>query len=378
MSLEGQRPASDCRLPAGHYNKGSTLLNQTIVVADDHTIDRDRLAKLLREEGLRVICVRTTEACLQAAEQHQVDAFLLDFDLPGEGGISLSRRIRALPDHRVTPILILTERSQFGGLSEAFSSGSDDMLVKPVDPVILKARLSGAMARLEYVRRLDKMQKSLARYVSPRTQEMLEASHLTGELPPPEEQELCLLFTDIRGFTEISQQADPTQLFTELSQQLSKQVEAVYRHGGYIDKFGGDGVMAVFDGPNKEDDACRCALEIIASARQGGTKLSPHGLLPLGIGVHVGPAVVGNIGWAEHLDYSAIGASVNLAARLCGYADPLTIIISESVYRRVDAQFHGLCSRPMSVILRGVMKPVTVYKLGSDIAQHRTSETVGE
>jgi adenylate cyclase len=337
-------------------------LVHTLLVADCSEQSRAPVIASLQEAGVSVVAVDSVDDCLSYASTDGVHGFLLDMDLPGGGGIELCRRLRAMELYRVTPILIITERNKDALWSDALAAGCDDFLVRPVDPVILQARLRNLMEKLDYVQRLDRMQRSLARYVSPRTQRMLMSCDPTGILPQPEQQDLCILFTDIRGFTAMAQEIDPTVLFAKVSEQLGNQVEAVYRWGGYIDKFGGDGVMAVFDGSDHVRNACLCAIDIMERAAASAW-LAGHGVMPLGIGLHRGVAVVGNIGWGEHLDYSVIGNTVNLAARLCGVADPLSIVVSADVYDVVAGDPRLQFSEPRVVEVRGVKTSVTVYQL---------------
>ncbi len=120
--------------------------------------------------------------------------------------------------------------------------------------------------------------------------------------------------------------------------------------------------MAVFDGADMAERACRCALDILerADARRqaagGGAVIKP------GIGLHLGYALIGNIGSAEHLDYSVIGGTVNLAARLCGFAAPLTAVASRDVRDAVCGSGVAFVDEQQTRI-RGVRAPVTVFRV---------------
>ncbi len=104
----------------------------------------------------------------------------------------------------------------------------------------------------------------LDQYLSKRTREVAEVAAQTGLLPSPEQREVVILFTDIRGFTALSEEMEPDRLFSLLNAQLAMQVDLVYKFGGYVDKFGGDGLMAVFDGvKNMAVQSCLCALKIV-------------------------------------------------------------------------------------------------------------------
>ena len=181
------------------------------------------------------------------------------------------------------------------------------------------------------------------------------------------------------GYTALSQTLEPTTLFYKLSRHLGMQVDCVYRHGGYIDKFGGDGIMAVFDSLDRASRACHCALEIIGLTKMDQVAID-ESMLELGIGVHMGAVLIGNIGSEDHLDYSAIGATVNLAARLCGCAEPMSIVVSDAVSQSASndprLQFGGA----RQVNIRGIREPVSVHDVELDLVQQegRWTETFGQ
>ena len=212
------------------------------------------------------------------------------------------------------------------------------------------------------MKEMERVRKNLNRHISRRTQTMVEAYSITGILPIPEPQDVCVMFSDVRGFTQLSQELEPTILFDVLSNHLGMQVDSVYRHGGYIDKFAGDGIMAVFDSDRRVAESCRCALEIMEAAQSRA--MSDDGrVLELGIGIHCASALVGNIGSDNHLDYSVIGETVNLAARLCGFAEPLSIVVSESVVDSPRMESDFFFTAPCEVKVRGFRDAAIVYNV---------------
>jgi adenylate cyclase len=191
---------------------------------------------------------------------------------------------------------------------------------------------------------------------------MVDVFSRTGIMPQPVEHDLCVMFCDVRGFTTLSQEVPPALLFDKLSAQLGMQADLVFQHGGYIDNTSGDGQMAVFDGEDKATRACQCARAIMAGTVQSIETVSEHGM-GIGIGINLGNALIGNIGSSEHLDYTAIGITVNVAARLCGLADPMSIIVSEPVYTAARHEHELSFSSPRQVTVRGIHEPLSVYRL---------------
>ena len=339
-----------------------------MLIVDDDRVTRSVLERMLLAEGYNVEQAEHGEKCLFISLQKHVDAFLVDLRMPGMNGIELCRRIRSMVRYKLTPIIIVTASDETSELTRVFEAGADDYIVKPVKSVTLTTRLKGHLQKMDYFHEMERVRENLNRYISTRTQSMVEAYSVTGSLPPPEEVDVCVMFTDVRGYTALSQTLEPTALFYKLSRHLGMQVDCVYRHGGYVDKFAGDGIMAVFDSPDRAARACHCALEIIGLTRmdQVSARMS---VMELGIGVHMGPVLIGNIGSEVHLDYSAIGATVNLAARLCGCAKPMSIVVSGIVASDARSDPRLRFTERRQVNVRGIREPVAVTSVELDLEQ---------
>jgi adenylate cyclase len=336
---------------------------RTIIIADDDESVRQLVAQILERDGYEVVHAESGEQAIGLAAILHVDAFLLDLDMPKMTGIQVCRTLRGIENYRTTPIIFVTGLDEGTGLEEALAAGGDDFINKPFSAVTLRARLKTQLERRDYVQKLERARKALKQYLSKRTLDVVETTSITGELPPPREQDLAICFTDIRGFTAFSEGTAPTELFSMVSALLAEQVDIIHRHGGYVDKFGGDGVMAIFDGPNMVVQSCLCALSILDSARNKGSSGGPDDIHRFGIGIHTGRAVIGNIGSPEHLDYSAIGSTVNLAARLCGQAQATSIVVSKAVRDAAgnDPRLNFHSERQVAV--RGIKEPVIIYTL---------------
>jgi class 3 adenylate cyclase len=336
-------------------------MKRSILIADDDAGVRTFLHAVLEPEGYNVIQADSAADAFAAAHSTPIDTFILDIEMPGMDGVALCRAIRDIERYRDTPIIFLTGSED--NLEAAFSAGGDDFILKPSSPAAVRARVKAYLQRSEYFQRLEWFRSVLQRYLSKRTLAMIDGALATGTLPPPQEQDLAICFTDMRGFTALCEETEPTRLFSVVSAFLSDQVQIIHEFGGYVDKFGGDGVMAIFEGPNMVTQSCLCALSILESARLKDSGL-PGEMRGFGIGIHTGRAVIGNIGSPEHLDYSAIGSAVNLAARLCGQAQAMSIVVSKAIRDAAGddprLQFHS----ERSVPIRGMKDTVTVYTLG--------------
>jgi adenylate cyclase len=184
-----------------------------------------------------------------------------------------------------------------------------------------------------------------------------------------EKRDLTLVFTDVQGFTSIAESADPDVLMRQTSRYFSALTEAFLAEGGTVDKFIGDAVMVFWNAPNPQPDhvarACRAVLAAKAANERLNTEFEADGLKPFitRFGIHVGEAVVGNVGSTERMNYTALGNTVNLAARLEGLNKEFgtTILVSEDVYRRVKDLFKFKALN--AVIAKGMTKETCVFEL---------------
>ena len=336
-------------------------MKRTILIADDDYAGRVALQQMLEPEGFEIIHAESGERALALAIAKHIDIFMLDIEMPRINGILVCSELRKIDRYQYTPIIFIAGDSEHT-LQQGLTAGGDDFIQRPFSSVKVRARLKVHAGRLESVQRLDRVRGILKLYLSKRTLDAIENAPLTGALPQPEERDLAICFTDIRGFTAFSEETAPARLFTLVSELLADQVNIIHDYGGYVDKFGGDGVMAVFDGEDMVHQSCMCALAILESAQLKNT-LGDEEIRRFGIGIHTGRAVVGNIGSPEHLDYSAIGATVNLAARLCGQAEATSIAVSKAVRDVACADPRLKFHSERRVVIRGFRDSVTVYTL---------------
>jgi class 3 adenylate cyclase len=342
------------------------LVDKKILVVDDQATIRKIVNGVLVHSSAQVLEASCAEEAIRIAREQSIHAFLLDIQLQGTNGIELCRTLRGMDSYRNTPIMFVTAMDERRTLQQALEAGGDDFIHKPIDPVILRARLSNLFQKTEYLRQIELMSLSLHRYVSPRTEEMARIYARTGVLPPPRRHEVSVLFTDVRDFTELSQQLEPDALFHSLSEHLATQVGLVYAHGGYVDKFAGDGMMAVFDGEDMILRSCLCALDILDYSRNR-LQLRGAKIHQLGMGIHSGHAMIGNLGSSEHLDYTLVGGTVNLADRLCGVADRLSIIVSQTVRDALADEPRLRFTDERRATMRGFEKPILIYDLSRGI-----------
>jgi class 3 adenylate cyclase len=189
--------------------------------------------------------------------------------------------------------------------------------------------------------------------------------HAEREKPTTVRKELAFLFSDVRGFTTLCESLSPDQVVSLLNHYLDLQSNVILANGGDIDKFVGDEIMAVFDGPHMELAACKSAMEIrkaMAEQKELSIKAGRKAL-HIGIGIHAGPVVFGSVGAKERMDFTSIGDAVNLAARLEGANKTYGTksLISETILAKVEEQF--LCREIDVLKVMGKSQPVRIYEV---------------
>ena len=213
-----------------------------------------------------------------------------------------------------------------------------------------------------------KQRLAMSKYISRTAYQMLEengSANLAGE-----RKWLALVFSDVRGFTAFSENRDPALVIERLNEVLGIEADVVRRHGGDVDKFVGDAMFAWFSGPDRCRHAVDAAAEILSGlqARFGGKAGTE-----IGFGIHVGEVVVGSMGSQDRRDYTAIGRSVNLAARLCSAAKSGQILVSEAVAIELEESL-SLNSLP-PIAAKGFTEPVRVFEV--DLAKLSPATNAG-
>jgi adenylate cyclase len=186
-----------------------------------------------------------------------------------------------------------------------------------------------------------------------------------------ERREVAVLFADLVGYTSLSTRLDPEEVFSLINRYLGVLIEQVYKYGGVIDKFTGDGIMALFGAPvTHEDDAeraVRAAIEMCGALDRLGAEIrSEMGVdLQVRLGAHYGAVILGEVGVylneaVSVIDYTAIGDTVNLASRLEHAAEPNSALVSREVYERSKARIEYASLPPL--VLKGYGEPILAYR----------------
>ncbi|MBN1558678.1 HAMP domain-containing protein [candidate division KSB1 bacterium] len=208
----------------------------------------------------------------------------------------------------------------------------------------------------------------MQKFVSKYTIKMIRDRYANGLPSEGESRNVTLLFSDIRNFSNLTERLSPKEIVKLVNIYLDVQSQIIENNHGVVDKFMGDQVMAIFDGENQADNAVKTAVEIQRAIHQLNVRRAELGVLTLkvGIGINVGPAVLGNMGSKNRMDYTVIGDVVNLSARLCSIAKPGQIIAPIEVARRLKGHYTTTQLDP--VLVKGRSKPVATFEVDYDHA----------
>jgi adenylate cyclase len=283
---------------------------------------------------------------------------------------------------RITPlystILVLATLLVFGWFVYFSFVGAGQWLSFVIPAATLAANYAGItsvrMVREESEKR--KIRKTFSQYLSPGVIELIEKDPEKYIRTGGEMKELTILFSDIRGFTSISEKLTPDELVQLLNEYFGQMTEIVFATNGTLDKYIGDAIMAFWGSPYPQEDhafrSCSCALQMVSGLAKLNQKLESSGRPPIGIGIglNTGQVNVGNMGSARRLSWTVMGDNVNLASRLEGITKQyhVQLIISEATYRHVASQF--VCRELDKIRVKGKTHPVNIYEL-MDVEENR-------
>jgi adenylate cyclase len=343
----------------------------SILVVDDDRINRELLARTLATLGHRVECASDGAEALALLGEQVPDILLLDVVMPGIDGMTVLERIKADPELRALPVIMISALEDFDAVVRCIELGAEDYLQKPFDPVLLRARIRAGLDK----RRLQRLERARVRDVfarflpEPIVDQVL--SRADGDLRLGGVRVVgTVLFADLRGFTGFAERTPPDRVIAALNRYFGEMSDAVLDNGGTLLAFLGDGVIAVFGAPIECDDhadrAVAAAREMLRArlprfndwARQHGYGDS----FRMGIGISSGPLMSGNVGSERRLEYTAIGDTVNTASRIESLTKELghPLLLSQSTLDLLTAPAADL-EYVDEVTVRGRSKPTRVW-----------------
>jgi adenylate cyclase len=341
-----------------------------ILVADDDWLTRDLLKTHLVNAGCEVIDCADGAQAWETVRDQLPDLAILDIRMPGMDGLTLCRRLKSDPLTRFVPVIIITALDAEKEELRAIEAGADEFISKPFNTLMLLTRVR-SLLRLkrmsdELEARNQFLRQVLDRYVDQEIADVILTDPERFLKLGGETRAVTVLFADLRGFTRFTEAHTATRVVEMLNQVFGRLTEAVFQNGGTFDKFLGDAIMAFYGAPLSAPDDARRALRTALEMQQRFIELQSSlefaelSSLGLGIGLHSGDAIVGNIGNERVMDYTVVGDTVNIARRLQEAARPGEILISEATLQQVpEAQVRLLTEQS----LPGRSDPVVTYAL---------------
>ena len=314
-----------------------------ILVVDDNPDLRAYVSGILRGQSYQVLTARNGSDGLQAAQARRPNLIITDLMMPLVSGLDLIRMIREDADLRGIPIVLLTAKAGEDTRIDGVEKGADAYLSKPFSDRELLAEVHNLLALKENERRVAELNTYLTdsvlkRFLPPSLVQRAARGELVLDLRP-EPRMVTVLFSDIVGFTQLSNTLRSRRVAELLNEYLHEMTRAVFENGGTVDKFMGDAILALFGAPEELSPneqvrrAVAAARQMRRSLRQLNDRWQEQGInqVQFRCGIHQGTAVVGMFGSADRADYTAIGPSVNIASRLQEAADPDSILVSAAV-----------------------------------------------
>jgi adenylate cyclase len=300
-----------------------------------------------------------------------MDMVIADINMPRMDGLTLLKKLQETEDKLST--IIVSAYGDMANIRTAMNRGAFDFLTKPIDFPDLEATISKTIGHVERLRDSKRRQlaaerayASLSRYFSPNLAQRLASEADTVDLAG-QRREIASLFTDIAGFTSLVETLEPSVLGPLLNDYLTGMTDIVFSHDGTVAKIVGDALHVLFGAPGEQTDhgarAVACALDLDEYAESFRQNCQKKGI-ELGItriGVHAGPAIVGNFGGGRFFDYTAYGDTVNVAARL--EAANKYFGTHVCVSSRLAEKVKDFCGRPIGdLLLRGKSEAMRAFE----------------
>lgn len=351
-------------------------MTATILVVDDEpdleALVLQKFRRQIREGTVNFVFAHDgIEALATIEAQPHVDMVVSDINMPRMDGLSLLAKLQEADDKKST--IIVSAYGDMSNIRTAMNRGAFDFLTKPIDFADLELTIAKTIRHIELLREARRRQAeaerahaSLSRYFSPQIASRL-ASDADGNGMEVHRRDVAVIFTDITGFTTLVETAAPDVLSDLLNEYVGGMTDIVFAHEGTVAKIIGDAVQVLFNAPGDQPDyatrAIACAHELDAWAEAFRQRWQAKGVNfgATRIGVHAGPALVGNFGGSRFFDYTAYGDTINIAARLEGANKFLGTRICASA--AVAEAAEGFKGRPIGdIMLRGRSEPLRAYE----------------
>jgi adenylate cyclase len=365
----------------------------SILVVDDDPVTRLMLSGSLERQGHHVRTAEDGSQALDLVRDASYDVVLLDVMMPKVDGYGVLEQLKGDPNLRHIPVVMVTSVDDIDSAVRCIELGADDYLSKPIDPVLLTARVNAGLTKkrlhdveMEHLEQVARLNRQLEARVEEQMAELVRTGELKRFMPHQiaegllagelslsegfERRKLTMLFADMVGFTDLSDSLEPEELSEVLNEYLREMTAVAVSHRGTLDNYIGDGLMVIFGAPTRDEEsvqawaAVQAAFGMKARAEELTAAIRGRGIpadLRVRVGVNTGHCTVGVFGSDLLRAYKAVGFPVNVAARLQSEADPGTILVGFRTYALVKDRVRAEQREPLT--LKGAARPVEAWEI---------------
>jgi len=365
----------------------------SVLVVDDDPVTRLMLTGSLERNGHQVTTAEDGPQALDLVRSKGFDVILLDVLMPQMDGYGVLEQLKEDSNLRHIPVVMVTALDDIDSAVRCIELGADDYLSKPIDPVLLTARINAGLTKkrlhdveMEHLEEVARLNRQLEARVEEQMAELVRTGELkrflphqvaegllAGQLSPSEgfeRRKLTLLFADMVGFTDLSDTLEPEELSDVLNEYLREMTAVAVSHRGTLDNYIGDGLMVIFGAPERTEEsvqawaAIQAAFEMKARAEELTDAIRLRGIpadLRVRVGVNTGHCTVGVFGSDILRAYKAVGFAVNVAARLQAEAEPGTVLVGFRTYALVKDRVRAEQREPLT--LKGAARPVEAWEI---------------
>jgi adenylate cyclase len=333
----------------------------TILIADDNRVNRLLLARGLEGEGHTVAFAEHGAVALDLLRGQRFDLMLLDVLMPELDGYGVLEELQHDPHLRDIPVIVTSALDELDSVVRCLEMGAEDYLTKPVNPVLLNARIN---ASLEKKRLRDQQRELISKFA---TKEVAQDLLTSGFSLGGKYVDASAMFCDIRSFTTIAEGREPTETIELLNDYYTLMMDAITGEGGIVNQIVGDGLMAIFGAPIPRGDHRRAAVlaarQMIDLIRLFNEEQAARDKveIQIGVGIASGRVIAGYTGTLHRATYTCVGDTVNVAARLESHTKVVNrpILIDDETRRGLD---QGIALEPQGeMLMKGKTDPINVY-----------------
>ena len=336
-----------------------------LLVVDDNKVNRLLLQRSLQLQGHTVALAENGRIALEMLRSETYDLLLLDIAMPEMDGFQVLERLKGDLKLRDVPVIVTSAVEGLDNVVRCIELGAEDYLPKPVNAVLLRARIGASLEK----KRLRDQQKELVRRFA--TRAVADDLDVSGFALGGHSVQATVMFSDIRGFTSMSEQMSPEETIELLNTYYTLMFDAISGQGGVVNQMVGDGLMAIFGAPLPLADhsaaAARAALEMLElvalyNAEREAARQMP---IAIGIGIATGQMIAGYTGTQQRATYTCVGDTVNLAARLEAHTKVMgrAILLDGAARAGLGAAFAP--DAMGAVLFKGKSEATAVFALGS-------------